>query len=668
MKSLVSRLHRGAAAILADIQLAYPPLHDELERDKRSLALHIANRGIGLFTLDLPSLDSVLVTGLEMGFLTLEGPLSKAVSKRIRVPKLFRGLWLKVFDNSGSLRQDPDIDAIFMLRQLCCNGKKLELPCSAARETAAVEDFINVEKDLPSPTLSWSTDESFDGSSVRSLSFGRMHSGILATSSVDNPYGLSDEDSHLLERLDTICRDVSVAFGLFDAVVYDDSRRIAQKPTAVRNGPGAVSDRTAKQEKFCFDNWPDKLQNVFPHDFFGQLGSEVGVKTRRNLEHASKLLMVPKTAKAPRLIASEPSYHQWCQQLVLQFMVDKIDSSVLGDFIDFRKQEASHPLVYSGSQNGDLCTVDLSSASDRLSCFVVERAFKANLSLLNAFHACRTRVVGPSRRVDIDQAFIRKFATMGSALTFPVQSVFFLCVVLASLPGTPRLRSQASRYKGKVRVFGDDIILPKDGYAGLVRLLTILGLKVNKGKSFANGYFRESCGLDAYKGYDITPVKPRSLDPSTPVGRQSLLDYSNNLFLKGLWKAAAWAESELPFATLRGLPVISRTNGSVGLVSNCSDDYSHLKRRYNKSLQRTEVLRTVYSSRTETTKQDGTDYLFQSLHQLERRYGPSGPMVRLAHLLSKGSDSLGRVVKAVTRERRSWEVLEDKTACELAHR
>lgn len=657
MKSLVSRLHRVACGILADVRMAYPPLQCELVRDERALALYVANRGIGFFTLDLPSLDDALVGGLETGFLTLGGPLTKAVSKRVRVPKFLRGLWLKVFDNGGSLREDPDIDAIDFLRTFFDLGRKLELSCTPARNNAAIKEFVDVENRLPRPTLRWSEDDLFDGNDVRCLSFSSMRHGSSAEFSSDDPIGLSDEDSHLLERLDSICRDVSVAFGLFDSVGFDLQTRARFKATVARNGPGAVSDRTSRQEKFCFDNWPEKLQGVFPFDYFACIGSEVGRKQYVNNEHASKLLMVPKTTKTPRLIASEPSYHQWCQQIVLQFMVERISETPLADFIDFRSQESSHPLVLLGSQDRSLVTVDLSSASDRLSCFVVERAFAKNLSLLNAFHACRTRVVGPSRRVNIDFAFLRKFATMGSALTFPVQSVFFLCVCLASLPGRPRLKEQAKRYKGQVRVFGDDIIIPRTGYADLVRLLTILGLKVNKRKTFVDGHFRESCGLDAYKGYNITPCKPRSLDPTTPTGRQSMIDLSNNLFLKGMWKASEVVASELPQMTLRHLPVVQRDSGSVGFISNCGSDFTRLRKRWNKRLQRLEVLCSTFSTKTETTRSDGTDYTFQALHNLERAHGPDGAPSRLRHLKITGEGTLGRVVKAVTRERRSWEVL-----------
>ncbi len=673
MKSLVSRLHLVADGLLADFHRAYPSLGSEFVRDKRALASYVDERGLGFFTLDLPNLRALLLEGIESDSLTLKGPCSRRVSKRVRVPAFLRGLWLLVFDNSGSLRLDPDPTAMDFIGQFSELAKKVTLTCTPARNRAAVKEFVDVESSLPEPDLRWDSDEGFDWSDVCSLSFSsfdrlRQYSADNTRTDLfeDDIERLSAEDASLLERLDTICRDVSTRLGLFDAVEYDTLLRSTGRPSGTKNGPGAVSDLQAKEEKFSFANWPEKLQAVFPIDFFGHRPHEVG-STYTNLEHASKLIAVPKTAKTPRLIASEPSYYQWCQQLVRRFLEDGIRTIFGDDVISFHDQSKSHPMVRLGSLDKSLATVDLSSASDRLSCRVVERAFRGNLSLLNALHATRTRVVGPSKRVDIDFARLRKFSTMGSALTFPIQSLVFACVVLASLPGNARLDSQLARYRKQIRVYGDDIVIPVEGYANLVRLLTLLKLKVNEKKSFSRGHFRESCGFDAFLGVDVTPVKPRSLDPTNPEGRMSILELSNNLFSKGLWIAAERAFSLLPQETSRSLPVVGPLSGTFGKVSFSGADVSHLKSRWNARLHRNEVLCTTYISRTKTTFTEGTDYSLQALHTLEQRCPSGAPVVTMSRrgrviMPSPSKATLGRVVEAVTRERRSW-VVTDVVLC-----
>lgn len=647
MKSLVSIVHIVAEGILEDAALAYPPLGRELVRDRASLRSLVATRGLGVFLLDLPALDAVLTDTLESGRLVTGKPLTKVVSQRVRVPKLFRGLWLRVVDNSGSLRLDPDPTAIDFLRQIFCLGKKIEVPCSQPRIEEAINEFVQIERSIRRPTLDWEGDACFDGSLAKLNRFASLcHITTDPALFEDDLGGVCHEDSHLLERLDTICRDVSTRFGLFDPVDYENSRLAKGLPSGTKNGPGAVSDRSSKQEKFYFGVWPEKLQSVFAYDFFGDY-RRVGPSEHSTNEHPSKLICVPKTAKGPRLIAAEPSYHQWCQQLVRAFLEEKIPDVFQGKVISLRDQSRSHPLVMTGSQDRSVATVDLSSASDRLSCWAIERAFAANLSLLDAFRACRTRVIGPSRGVDIDHALLRKFSTMGSALTFPVQSIFYACVALASCPGNGRLDYHLNRWGNQIRVYGDDIIVPKTGLAGLKRLLHILGLKVNENKTFSNAFFRESCGLDAFRGYDVTPVKPRHLDPTTPVGRLSLIELSNNLFLKGMWRAAERVTALLPGTTLRSLPVVRPDTGTLGRVSFSGEDWQHLKSRWNHHLHRWEALCTSYTSKTEDTFTEGTDYTMQSLHRLHSR--------RLESTSQAMPARLGRVTKAVTRERRSWE-------------
>lgn len=89
--------------LLEDARRAYPELRGEFLKDKERIALCYRNRGLAFFTLDLPSLDPVLLAGLESGRLMLGGPLTSRVSPRIKVPKLFRGLWLRVFGKDSCL-------------------------------------------------------------------------------------------------------------------------------------------------------------------------------------------------------------------------------------------------------------------------------------------------------------------------------------------------------------------------------------------------------------------------------------------------------------------------------------------------------------------------------------------------------------------------------------
>jgi len=597
MKSQESVLLHVVRGILKDVQAAYPAMRG-LDLDFERLTLQCQTRGQALFMLDLPHLDSLLLEGLECGRLTSKGPLSSTVSKEVRVPRLFSGLWLRVFDKHACLRLDADPTSIFLLRQLCCLGKKLEVECSSDRIQAVLENYHVVERVIREPTLGWHSDNLDPDDRLGSLHFVQALDGPAydprqyqlfsdGEHSTANSSKASDRD--LLMRLQQVADVVCDTFDFFDphqrAVDLDSEG----KGIGFKHGPGAVSEQMKNWEKSQFRFWPDKLEALFPFELCGKtIGSDRDRPSRH--EKASRLICVPKTYKGPRLIAAEPASHQWCQQSILSFMNDQFRTHFHGFFIDLRDQRKSNDLVLKASRDRSLATVDLSDASDRLSCWTVERALRKHCSLLHHLHAARTRLL----RDDISKnpSFLRlkKFASQGTATTFPVQSLVFLIIALtASVEGDISWQ-KIWKLRNWVRVFGDDIILPTHGYERLIRIMDILGLKVNMAKSYVNGHFRESCGVDGYRGYDVTPVKPKTLIADSPASCQAVVDTSNNLFNKGLWYASDSLTNTLPPRIRRGLRVVARhETGFSGLTSCSGSDESHLRKRWNPRLHRHEV-------------------------------------------------------------------------------
>jgi hypothetical protein len=182
---------------------------------------------------------------------------------------------------------------------------------------------------------------------------------------------------------------------------------------------------------------------------------------------------------------------------------------------------------------------------------------------------------------------MRKFASQGTAVTFPVQTLCFLIIALGCNIRGDVTWTKIRKLKDQVRVFGDDIIIPNTGYADTVRVLEGLGLKVNVEKSFHKGYFRESCGVDAFMGYDITPCKLTRAVPDGPSSRQAIIDQSNNLFRKGYWNASKNLESTMGKA-IQALPITALDDSTVGLVSYCGRKTDHLRKRWNECLSRWE--------------------------------------------------------------------------------
>lgn len=586
MKSLASDVLHIEKALLKDALLAYPLLGGSLSLDESRLSQLCKDRGEGLWTLDLPSLDNLLTQGLETGRLQLEGPLSRAVSKRVRVPRIFSGLWLRIFDKTGCLIEDVDADAILMLRQLCCIGKKLARMCSPARTEKSVQEYHNVERQLRPPTLGWD----YDGLDPHGIGTGLHLRDCLDT---DLPLYPSDwvgtgRDRSLLERCQQVADILAPALGFFEPISDSTEREREGLGTGFKHGPGAVADRRGKGiNKYDFPRWSAKLEEWFPYRDFGTVASDIETQPS-NHEVASRLIAVPKTAKAPRLIAAEPTEHQFCQQWTKQLMEERLESLFGETFICFEKQSLSQAMVLQASKTCDLATVDLSSASDRLSCFVVERVFRLNPSLLHILHATRTRYLVDTISRKKEYVKLKKFASQGTAVTFPVQTFVFLCLALGSSIRGKVTWTKIRKLRHKVRVFGDDIILPTHAYASLVRALALLQLQVNENKSFSVGKFRESCGMDAWDGYDVTPVKPEHVLNDGPQSRMAILDTANNLFAKGFWNASKVIESTLGDLRLRRLPIVGRDCGITGRLSFCGIRTSHLKTRWNPHLHRTE--------------------------------------------------------------------------------
>jgi len=600
MKSQVNALLHVMGGIFSDLRLAYPSLRG-LDLDLEYLTLLSRSRGLGFFTLDLPNLDSLLLEGLETGRLPISGPLSRVVSTRTKVPKFLSGLWLRVFDKNGCLQTGVDSLAILFLRQISCLGKKIATECSDDRIAATIGEYHGIERQLRPPTVRWDSDDvDFEnGADDRHLgeSTAYSHSAypLDLFSQAESPEERlkrrrkNERLEYLLDRVQQVADLVADAIGHFDSLDLSGSRESSGLGSGLRHGPGAVAEGLEQHEKSCFPNWPHKLDNYFPFEFVGKTANS-DLERPLNHEVASRLIQVPKTAKAPRLIAAEPTAHQYCQQLVWTFLRERISDLFMGSFINFRRQDLSSELVVKASLDRSLATVDLSSASDRLSCWTVERVFRRNPSLLHALHAVRTRYTRDNISDVPGFLKLKKFASQGSATTFPVQSIVFLTLALGvSIRGRINW-SSIWKMSNQVRVFGDDIILPSRGYAPLLAIMETLQLKVNTSKSYVTGFFRESCGSEAYSGDDVTPVKPKTVTADAPAAIQSVIDTSNNLFQKGFWHASDRLLHLLPPHLRRGIRVVGpNAVGFSGLTSYSGSDESHLRKRWNSRLHRYEV-------------------------------------------------------------------------------
>jgi hypothetical protein len=546
------------AAVFKDIVAWDSNLRQDLDADFRRLGRTVATRGMSFIMIDMPDAGTIIDSALSSDRInseTLPKTFGKVKDRGTR--EFLSCIFELVFDGSGYLRDDVNPTAVFFLRTVCYMAKKVREDCSDAAISAEVENFRKVEVGLRAPYLDWECDTlNLDAASKLSFTDGY----------VSEPGLFSDRDRVPRSLLSVLDQVTGIVFSQFPEL---DWREITP-----RHGSGAVADLQTGTDKYQFRYWPNKLEGTFPSTYFAQSREDLHLEAPLSLsnhEPPAKLLAVPKTLKGPRLIASEPTAHQYLQQGLMRWIREFLPLP-LRLCIDFKSQVPSRDACLEASKNGESATVDLSSASDRLSCWVVERALRTSPSLLRALHASRTRWLvnhtGVGERFFIK---LKKFAAQGSAVTFPVQSMVYACMAIAcvlyekSSKVTSRNIVKAAR---ELRIFGDDIIMPSHAVWSLSLLMGHCDLKVNVSKTHYQGKFRESCGMDAFGGVDVTPLYLRSLSfETTPDGIASWIDVCNNAYSKGLWSLSDAMIRKIPPKIRKLIPVSSEDLGVLSLRS-----------------------------------------------------------------------------------------------------
>lgn len=335
-----------------------------------------------------------------------------------------------------------------------------------------------------------------------------------------------------------------------------------------RPGPGATNTPTRNHERFCPHVMYKTINEVFPYEEWFYTPHPWDLVDRRSdfiqlikaEKPTSRFKFVPKTFSKPRGICIEQLETQWLQQAVKSALYKRIEKHPLTrGKVNFSDQSINGALALSSSKTKELATIDMKEASDRVSRDLVSYLFQDNRRLHEMLMALSVETIELPEEIPFVKEFpCAKFAPMGSALCFPVMSLvhFALCTAILQL-------SQASRTDSlSVYVYGDDILVPSHCTQAIYDWLPRFGMKLNTDKSFYRSHFRESCGVHAYHGVDITPVNIRCLplDSAHLDSLVSLLQVEAKLFKKGYTDLActlrrainrvdAWRKIPLPFVS-----------------------------------------------------------------------------------------------------------------------
>lgn len=351
-----------------------------------------------------------------------------------------------------------------------------------------------------------------------------------------------------------------------------------------------------------------------------------------SLERVSQTVFVPKSYKTFRTISMENPTLMYFQQGVWSQIDELVRSDrYLRSHIDFHVQDRNKTLAKRASIGRDFATLDLSSASDSVSYDLVKKLFRGT-KLLRYIVATRSHsTMFPTGQI----VRLRKFAAMGSALTFPIETIIFAAIC--------ELVTQEFRLPGKYSVYGDDIIVPTAAAERTIDVLTQLGFKVNTTKSFYHdtSWFRESCGGEYCDGFDVTPMRVgrNYATRERGVRLQALIDSANEAYVRGF--------RNLRQNFLREIRLSDHT-ALFSPTSILADNYTnyHAKKKWNANLQRIEVKVSDLSPRYKKEDIAKQDESIRYRHWLESTQQRSHVVEGFVSVVCKPTESKREVWRA----------------------
>lgn len=522
-------MERPAMLLEARMQQCSLDLDLSVERDIAVMRRRYEHEGFSFVSITLPKLADALLQGIEAGRFTCPTDFCR----HGRLPRFLGGFFKRVFSMDGDLLPHPQPDCIDAIRSICDFWKKPKIACTPERNAKAEERYLGVEEEL------------------------RKH-----TSAV------KQED----KTLDTIA-------GILWTQVFPE---IDPVDIVCKHGPGNTADRRMPNGRQRFSWWYQRSEPWFPsalhcYPNYGYAAQSAGITIfgdPKFIEYRDewseppvRVVFVPKTLKTPRVIALEPSPMQFIQQGLMNYIVPRLESNKLTKHsIRFSDQTVNQDLARQASKDQTLTTLDLSDASDRVHVDLVYRIFKKSgvgdyLLAARSAQACL-----PSGRI----VTLYKFASMGSAICFPVEAMVFYTLIQSAMHKHDGRRPSSvsiQKYSRSISVYGDDIIVPVEYTDAVVHHLEAYGLKVNVNKSFRNSLFRESCGADFYNGESVRPIYARELAPDdarswTADQVLSWVATANQFYKAGKWYMAQVIRDMLESVLRTSIPRSRQDDGS----------------------------------------------------------------------------------------------------------
>lgn len=252
---------------------------------------------------------------------------------------------------------------------------------------------------------------------------------------------------------------------------------------------------------------------------------------------------VPKDRRKRRLIGIEHAGRQFAQQGIASFLRG---TPWFRNWVRLEDQEkhirfAAHRTAAFTSWPGDYSgnvTIDLSDASDRIPCGLVEH-------LLPDLYPSLADCSSSYALIKDELHELGMMATMGNGFCFELETlVFHIVCALVGRSENGNTRSLAF-YAKRCRVYGDDIIVPEAWYPAIELTFARLGWRISVHKTGLTPSFLETCGSYIWSGVAIKRYCPTLAYTPERRAHQCHLTWESQV--DRLAAANACVESGFPF-------------------------------------------------------------------------------------------------------------------------
>lgn len=544
----------------------------DVTRDIEELSTRASEEGSFFLTRALLGFGRGLLRCLDQGRCSSESFAGFACVRNGGYPLFLKGFLERIFSSNGDVlpRGELDVQCFKAVYQIASSWYKHEVDCPEALVREQYKNFVLLDNSLDAESRPTVSENSLDVEKIIKYRTYRVLQRVLSKFSVN------EDNFKPRHGSGSTSEGLNKPYQKWE-FTYD---RLSQDP-----------DLFPYSTPFVARIWERKARGFREDDF-------------DEFFPVATLTDVHKDSRGRRLISKEATKNMMYQQAMFEIFVEYLENSEFtGGRINFTDQSVNQRLAFASttSSEGYWATIDFKDASDRVTWDNVRAVFPNHVvchleKARTEYYTIPakydedicTELIGQVENVGVpsyyrklrgvksnpEQTFsvkgdgeksrlvhkYNKHAPMGSALCFPVMATFiWACAVQRMLRESSfnigkcvaEFTDEEIRHAAQlVYVYGDDLIVPSVVAPSIVADLESLGMLCNRDKSFihaANGnVFRESCGVDALNGVDVTPIKFKSVFPASldDIGSiESWVCYTNELASRGLLLSAVDAHS-----------------------------------------------------------------------------------------------------------------------------